>query len=171
MDRFDSPRQRFRWPLAILGAIFIVLGLWAFSRPGGAISGIVWAFALGILFKGVMDIAVWYDMGKAGVKRPTYVLLTGILDILFAILLFANSLLSTLFIAYLFAAWFLVDSIASIAAADFSLHRTFNIVMGILGIIVGIAMLFNPLYSVITLAYLVAAYLLIFGVILLTRAF
>jgi uncharacterized membrane protein HdeD (DUF308 family) len=43
--------------------------------------------------------------------------------------------------------------------------------MGILGIIVGIAMLFNPLYSVITLAYLVAAYLLIFGVILLTRAF
>jgi uncharacterized membrane protein HdeD (DUF308 family) len=98
MDRFDSPRQRFRWPLAILGAIFIVLGLWAFSRPGGAISGIVWAFALGILFKGVMDIAVWYDMGKAGVKRPTYVLLTGILDILFAILLFANSLLSTLFI-------------------------------------------------------------------------
>lgn len=171
MDRFDSPRQWFRWPLAILGAIFIVLGLWAFSRPGVAFYGIVWAFALGVLFKGVMDIAVWYDMGQAGAKRPTYVLLTGILDILFAILLFANGIFSKLFVAYLFAAWFLVDSIASIAAADFSLHRTFNIVMGILGIIVGIMMLINPFYSIFTLAYLVAAYLLIFGVILLTRAF
>lgn len=171
MERFESPRKHFRWPLAILGVLFILLGIWAMMSPGGALRGIVWAFALGVLFKGIMDIAVWYDMGKAGIDRPTYVLLTGILDILFAILLFANSMFSVIFLSYLFAIWFLVDSIASIAAADFSLHRTFNIVMAVLGIIVGIMMLFNPLVSLFTLAYLVAAYLVIFGVIFLARAF
>jgi uncharacterized membrane protein HdeD (DUF308 family) len=43
--------------------------------------------------------------------------------------------------------------------------------MGIIGIIIGFAMLFNPLYSVVTLAYLVASYLIIFGALLLGRAF
>lgn len=171
MDRFESPRKHFRLPLALLGIVFIVLGIWAFTKPGNALFGIVWAFAIGSLLKGIMDIVVWYDMGKAGVARPPYILPTGILDILLGLLLFANGKFGVLFTAYLFAFWFLLDSIMSIAAADFSLHRGFNIVMGIIGIIIGFAMLFNPLYSVVTLAYLVASYLIIFGALLLGRAF
>ena len=95
--------------------------------------------------------------------------MSGVLYIIVGILFLYSYYAGGLTIAYLFAFWFLFDSISGIV---FSWHMravsTFffwvNIILNILGLFIAISLMFNPALSALTLIWLVSFWLLIFGI-------
>ncbi|KRM71657.1 HdeD family acid-resistance protein [Lacticaseibacillus brantae] len=164
-------RSHFRWPSLILGIIFIGLGIWSLMRPGAAIKGIVWIIALAMLLSGIFSLIAYFDVRSVIGQNHWASLLSGVLDIVLAILVFMNLNGSFLFLGYIFAFWFLFDSITAIEFGSFFPRSGLNMFLAILGILAGIAMLFNPILGAITVVYLLAFYLFLFGILLLVRAF
>ena len=167
----DRIRSHFRWPSLILGIIFVGLGIWSLTRPGSAIKGIVWVIALAMLLSGILSLMSYFDVRSLLGRNNWSALVTGILDIVLAILVFMNLNGSFLFLGYIFAFWFLFDSITAIEFGSFVPHSGFNMVLAILGILAGIIMLFNPILGALTVVYLLAFYLFLFGILLIARAF
>lgn len=75
----------------------------------------------------------------------------------------------SLTIAYLFAIWFFVDSVVGIVFSwhlrDFSTgYFIFNLILNILSLIIAICLIFNPVLAALSLIWLVAFWLLVFGI-------
>ena len=91
------------------------------------------------------------------------------LDIIVGILFLYSYDAGGLTIAYLFAFWFLFDSISGIIFSwNMRKVSTFffwiNIILNILGLLIAISLMFNPALSALTLIWLVSFGLLIFGI-------
>ena len=70
---------------------------------------------------------------------------------------------------YIFAIWFIMDSIGELIVSDVfkslsSGYYWFKIIMNVLGLILGIMMLFNPIISALTISFLVGLYFLTAGI-------
>lgn len=70
---------------------------------------------------------------------------------------------------YIFAIWFIIDSIGELLIADVfkavsRRYYWFKVVMNVLGLILGIMMLFNPIVSALTISFLVGLYFLTSGI-------
>ena len=170
--QFEGTRKKFRWVSFIFGLIMAILGIIVFMHPAKFALTVTWIFSIGILVNGILSFIFWYDIGRDGYPRPTILLLDAILDVILAILIFASSGPSKfIMLGYMFAFWFIFDSATSLSMASLSFHPGFNMVLGILGLIMGIIMLFTPMIGALTVAYIAGAYLIIFGIMLISRAF
>ena len=73
-------------------------------------------------------------------------------------------------IAILVAIWFIVDSVIGIVFAwhlrffETGWYFFFNLLLNILGLVVGVMLLFRPVIAVMSTVYLIAIYLMIFGI-------
>ncbi|MZM07541.1 hypothetical protein GT958_09365, partial [Bifidobacterium pseudocatenulatum] len=75
-----------------------------------------------------------------------------------------------------FAVWFIADSVFALLAADLAKgvsngYYWFTVIVNILGIILGIMLLFNPISSALTLSFLVGFYFMLFGITHIVYAF
>ena len=165
----EEIQRRFRWPAFILGILFVILGIWGLFQPQKAISGIVWLIGFSLLLSGVLDIALFF--GFRGGIHGGITLASGILNVIVAILIFSNTSSGVLFLGYLFAFGFIFDSINAIQLSTLSFHPGFNTVIGVLGLVAGILLLFNPLFSSVFAVYIILFYLILFGALLIARAF
>ncbi len=103
-------------------------------------------------------------------------MILGIFDLLIGVFLLFNTNAGLLALPYIFAIWFIVDSIMGLVGADIykvngSSYYWFILIVNIIGIIVGIMLLFNPIVSAFTLAFLVGFYLMMIGISLIAYAF
>lgn len=73
-------------------------------------------------------------------------------------------------IAILVAFWFIVDSVIGIIFAwhlrffETGWYFFFNLLLNILGLVVGVMLLLRPVIAVLSTVYLIAIYLMIFGI-------
>lgn len=176
MNNFEDTRKKFRWPSFIIGILFVILSIWAFMNPGHAAFATIWVLVIGMLIYGIFQIFLWYDIGKSGLTRPGMLLFSAILDIILSILIiiaFSNGLsdMAILIIGYMFAFEFIADSISSISMSNLSFHSGANRVLGVLGLILGVILLFNPFIGTFAAVFMIAIYLMVFGILLITRAF
>lgn len=171
MIDFETPRRHFRWPSLIIGILFILGGIGTLMHPGSAVKGIVWIIALLMLISGIVTLGVFFDIRRASGRTHWSSLVTGILDIILAIMVFSNMQGSFIFLGYLFAFWFLFDNITALQLSGLTLHSGFNTFMAVLGLIAGVVMLFTPVLGTLVAVYLLAFYLFLFGILLLARAF
>ncbi len=77
---------------------------------------------------------------------------------------------------FVFAVWFIADSVFALLAADLAKgvsngYYWFTVIVNILGIILGIMLLFNPISSALTLSFLVGFYFMLFGITHIVYAF
>ena len=112
----DQPAGQSRWPLIILGVLGLVAGLIILWEPAlGAITLTtiiaVWAVVGGILTI-ISAIRV-----RAEIDNEWWLVLSGILAIIFGILVFTNVLAGILTIAWVFGIFAIVVSALSIALA------------------------------------------------------
>lgn len=170
-DRYEGTRKKFRWVSLFFGIIMAFLGIIVFMNPAQFALTITWIFSIGILCNGILSFIFWYDMGKTGLPRPFILLLDAILDIILAVMVFASSgPAKFVMLGYMFAFWFILDSATSLSMASISLHPGFNTVMGILGLVLGVIMLFTPVIGAVTVAYLAGTFLFVLGIMLISRA-
>ena len=147
------------WGSLVLGILFVLTALISFQNPAGNLIAIVMVFAIFAIIKGIFEIFVRNRMKE----------LLGIIDILIGVYLLFNLNIGVAVLPFVFAIWFLFDSIFGLFTLDFAKRVStgyfwFTLIVDVLGIILGVMLLFNPLSSALTLSFLVGFYFMMFGI-------
>jgi uncharacterized membrane protein HdeD (DUF308 family) len=159
----------FDWPLFLSGIIFLIAGLFLVAQPSASLVSIVLIFGIMAIVQGISWLGNFFHYRDYVNGISFFVIIAGVLDILIGIIFITKIYVGAIVIAYVFATWFLIDSIIGIVVA--SHLRNFgkgyfwvSLILDILGVVVAIMMLFNPLSSLLTMTMLLSIYFIIFGV-------
>ena len=162
------------WALALRGVIAILFGLAAFLRPDIALGALILLFGAYALVDGAFAIVGVFGGTRAGTPR-WLLLLEGVVGILAGLIAFIRPGLTAVALLYLVAAWAIVTGIAEIATA-IRLRQEIRgewalIVGGILSVLFGVLLAVLPGVGILSLIWLIGAYAVVFGVLLLIAAF
>lgn len=168
-------KEKFDIGAFLLGILFIILSIIAFNNPIADLLGLTYYFGFVAIIKGFICI---FDKGAAdrGEKRLRHDVLLGIVDIIIGLLILFNIFTTAVLIVYLFSIWFIVDCVIGLinigrAKRISTAYYWFSLVVNVIGILIGIALFFNPLVSFLTIAFLIGLYFLIMGINYLVLAF
>lgn len=168
--------KRFNWGYLILGILFILIALLSFRDPASNLVAIVLVFAVMAILKGIFELVVRRKMEEFAGQSGVPMIIIGILDIVLGIFLLFNTTVGIIALPIVFAAWFIVDSFGELMVAGAYKNIStgyywFKIIINLLGIVLGILLLFNPLSAALTLAFLVGFYFMMTGITYIVAAF
>ncbi|GBG05397.1 DUF308 domain-containing protein [Lactobacillus rodentium] len=169
MNNFSSSDEHrgFDWGAFIGGVLLIIAGFIVMAYPDRSFRTFVYLFGIISILQGILWIYA-YAKFRDVFSMSWVTILSAIIDIIIGILFLCSNLIGGLTLAILFAIWFLADSIIGII---FSVHLRafstgyfiFSLILSIISLIIAIVLLFNPMLAALTMVYLVAFWLLVFG--------
>lgn len=164
------------WGSLILGILFVLVSLLSFQDPVGNLVAIVVAFAIFAFIKGIFELFVRNRLKELTGYKGKMPLIIGIIDILVGVFFLFNIGAGVAALPFVFAVWFIADSVLALFTADLARgvsegYYWFTIIVNILGILLGIFLLFNPISSALTLSFLVGFYFMLFGITHIVYAF
>lgn len=158
------------WMWMLRGVVAVIFGILALTMPGITFAALVTLFAAFMLVNGVFALGSLL-FRRAGDRPWWSTLLEGILGITVGLLTFALPGLTTLvFITYL-AFWAILSGVFELVSAvrlrkeiegEWALGLA-----GVLSIILGLAFIINPGAGVLTVAWMMGAYALVYGALML----
>ena len=161
------------WMLALRGVLAILFGLVAFVWPGLTFVTLVLIFGAYALLDGIFAlVAAWKARNS---DRWWAFLFEGILGIAAGIIAFIWPGAATFALLYVIAAWAILTGIFEIAAA-IQLRKEIDnewwlALSGVASIIFGVLMAIWPLTGLVVVTWIVGAYAIAFGVMMLLLAF
>jgi uncharacterized membrane protein HdeD (DUF308 family) len=165
---------RYWWLLALRGVAAIIFGILAFAVPGVTLLVLVLLFGIYALIDGVLAIVSAFQQRQEN-DRWWVVLLEGLAGVAAGVvtLLFPDA--ATLFLLILIAVWAIFTGIMETIAA-IRLRREIENewalgVTGVLSVILGVLLLINPGAGALGLIWVIGAYAVIAGVLMLYLAF
>lgn len=169
-------KASFSWGSLLIGILFVIAALFVFRDPTVALVSIAWFIGVVAIIDGIYLIFFRSKLKNLVGYHSTALMVVGILDVLFGIVILFNLGGSIVALPIVFAIWFIADSVvglmtAGVSKAVSSGYYWFTIIINILGIIVGVMLLTNIAASALTLAFLVGFYLMWFGIIRIVDAF
>ena len=141
----------------ILGILLILLGLFTFLHPSSVLGGIAAVYGAIALITGIADIVFYAKMERRTGFGPVVSLVTGILSVI------------AWLVATLFPIWFLAHCISRLAQLPFTRMTSgsaafwFSLVLNILGLVLGVLLLANPVLSILSSGWIIGAYLIALG--------
>src|SRR5699024_4267869 len=141
-----------RWSSLLIGVFFLIIGVFIISFPEENLFAITWLIGILFVINGFIEIFVRRIMKQATQKVSNLLIVLGIINIIIIMLILFNVVISTTFIFYLFAIWFIINAVLSlftITPAEGSNKRfhMVSILLNIIEIILGVILLFNPLIA------------------------
>jgi uncharacterized membrane protein HdeD (DUF308 family) len=162
------------WALAIRGVIAILLGIAAFVWPGLTVLVLVTLFGIFMLLDGVFSVVAAIQ-ARHGLSHWWALLLEGIVGIIAGVLTIALPGLGALVLIYFIAAWALITGILEIIAAirlRDQIQGEWRLALsGALSVVFGVLVAIWPQSGALAIAWLIGAYAILFGVVLLALAF
>jgi uncharacterized membrane protein HdeD (DUF308 family) len=163
------------WLLALRGVCAVLFGILAFVWPGLTLQVIIWLYGAYALIQGVL-LAIAAVTHKEGQGLPWWtLLLEGLLGIGVGIICFVMPEIAAITLVFLIAGWAVMTGILQLIAAirlrkeiegEFWLGLT-----GVLSILFGLLLVFRPGVGLVTVAWLIGGYALVFGIFLIALAF
>lgn len=162
------------WTLLIRGIVAILFGLAALFVPGITLLFIVLLFGAYALIDGIGAVILAFQAHRA-TSNWWIPLLEGIVGIVIGVVTFFWPHITVFILLYLIAIWAILTGITELATAFAvrgitALEWTLGIA-GALSIIFGILLFIFPTGGILALLWLVGIYAIIFGVVLIVRAF
>lgn len=164
------------WWIALLkGAMLIVFGIWILRSPSESIVKLSIVFGILIIVSGLLE--VWLAFSNKQKKLSwEWTLTSGILDILLGAFLVANPEIILLLITFFVSIWLLIRGILSIRLATIVKKEGgsgygFNMVLGILLIILAVVFIWHPEVLGITIAFWTALSFIFLGIFRIVLAF
>jgi uncharacterized membrane protein HdeD (DUF308 family) len=111
-----QPTGQSRWPLLLVGILGIIAGLIVIGNPVIGGLTIVWVIAAWAIVTGILEIVSAIALRKE-IDNEWWLILTGVLAIIFGVLAYANPLAAGSALQTIFAAFAVVAGIFSIALA------------------------------------------------------
>lgn len=165
-----SYNQGFSWWNLILGIIQIILAWMMFNNFGLATVTFVYVLAFGAILNGIFMLAFRSRVNEKTNQSTWSLLIFGIIAIILGVLLLFNTHIGVLAVPMIVSLLMVFESINLINQA-FALRsngRTgwfwFNLIIGIIGIIIGISLVFNPFAAFLAVEILAGIYFLVFGI-------
>ena len=112
----DQPAGQSRWPLLILGVLGLVAGLIILWNPSWAAVTLTYVIAAWAVVGGILTIISALRL-REEIDNEWWLVLSGVLAIIFGILVFTNVLAGILTIAWVFGIFAIVVGILSIVLA------------------------------------------------------
>ena len=169
-DFFFSVKQavKYWWVSPIIGIIAIILGFWCIANPGETLAVLGALFIAGFLASGIFEI-IFAISNKNTLKGWGWTLASGIIDILFGLILLAIPLSTIAALLFFVGFWIMFKSIWSISSS-IELQRNgikgwgWLLAYGILGLILSFVLIVNPIFAATFIIYLLAFALLSYGI-------
>lgn len=161
------------WLLILRGICAVLFGILAFIWPGITLASLVLLFGAYALANGVLAIAMAFKAPKAGPGKGSTVIL-GLLSIGAAVITIFYPGITTLSLVFIIAAWAMVTGAFEVAAG-IALRKLMSgswvlVISGVLSVIFGVLLVAMPAAGALSLVWLIGAYALVFGVLLLASA-
>ena len=160
------------WALALRGALAVLFGIAAFAAPGLTVAFLIALFGVYALIDGVLAIV-------AGVKAAEHherfgsLLLRGIAGIAAGVVAFILPGPTAVIVTLMIGVWAIVTGALEIVAAV-HLHRAHGewllLLNGVLSVVFGLLLVIVPGLGILTLVWIIGAYAIIFGTIMLVLA-
>lgn len=172
----ETRKHGISWGSLILGILFIIASLLSFQDPAGNLVAIIMVFAIFAIIKGIFEIFVRNKLKELTGYKAYAPIVLGIIDIVIGVFFLFNLNIGIAVLPFVFAIWFIVDSIFGLFTLDLAKtvstgYMWFVIIIDVLGIILGIILLVNPVSSALTLSFLVGFYFMLFGIAEIVYAF
>lgn len=162
------------WMLALRGLVAIIFGVLAFVLPGMTLLTLVFLFGAYAIVNGVLALIHAYSAPK-GYPRFGALIFTGLISIAAGVLAFVWPGITALSLVLLIGAWALVNGIFEIATAirlrRVIEHEWLLALAGVLSVLLGLALLFQPGVGALALVWWIGAFAIAFGVLLVVLSF
>lgn len=161
----------------ILGFAFLMLGIFTFVNPGSAMSTVVYVYGFAAIMGGAAGIVFYAAARHRAGFGPVSCLISGIFNILLGILLVSNVWVGRFALSFLFSFWLIF--LCGLRLCSLGFIRLFagngeywlTLVINVLGLLLGFFLLVNPVSSLLTMAVMIACYLVFGGVEMIVFAF
>lgn len=169
-------QESFNWGSLVIGILYLIIAVYSFRNPTASLLTVVYLFGFGAIMKGIYEIVIHRRVQNITDQASSGLLILGIIDIILGLIIAFNVLGGIIALPYIFAVWFIIDAIGSIVTAghlkEYSNTRYWlTIIIGVLGIIVGISLMLNPLTAYAVISMLVGLFFLINGISHVIQAF
>lgn len=169
---YDFPRNRtrgFDWGLFLVGTVSVILSIFMFRNPGRGLRGMIIVIAVLAILQGIVWISIYVNLRR--VFSPSWTaIIPGIFDIVIGLLFLFNNQIGAMTISILVSVWFIIDSIIGIVCSwylriiETGWQFFFSVLLNIATLVLGVLLLCQPIIAGLSVVYLVACYLLIFGI-------
>lgn len=161
------------WTFLVRGIVAIILAAFAFFEPGATASALVYVFAAYFIISGI--VSFFGGVSFTGTGSWWSLAILGILQVILGILMLTQPLAGPLALAYLFALWMVMTGAVEISSA-MAVRALINnefwwVLLGIVTIVLGFYIIWNPAIGLLGLVYTVGIYALIAGIALCALAF
>lgn len=165
--------SRHWWMLLLRGLIAIAFGLLAWFQPAISLTALVLLFGVYALTDGILG--VWFALaGRKEHERWRMLLLWGILGITAGVLTFMAPGITALVLLIYIAIWAIATGVIQVVTA-IRLRKEISgewllVLGGLASIVFGVLLMVQPGVGALALLWLIAAYAVIFGIILVVLA-
>jgi uncharacterized membrane protein HdeD (DUF308 family) len=161
------------WLVVLRGVLAILFGVAAFLWPNVTVVVLVLMFGAYALIDGIFAIIAALTHRES--HSWGWLLVEGLVGVAAGVITFAWPEITTVALLYLIAAWALITGIFEIVAAIRLRHEIDNewalALGGLISVALGVLMVLWPAASVLALVWLIAAYAITFGVLLIVLGF
>ncbi|GAX36696.1 HdeD family acid-resistance protein [Nodularia sp. NIES-3585] len=172
--RMGTRLARNWWTVALRGAISIIFGLAALFWPDITLTALVFIFAAFVLVSGVLLAIAAFRDGLTH-THGWLMLLEGAIGIAIGIMAFIWPGITALVLLYLIAGWAIVTGVLEIIAAIQIRKEIENewllALAGIASVLFGLLLIVWPIAGALAILWIIAAYAIVFGILLLILAF
>jgi len=161
------------WTLALRGILAIIFGLAALLWPGITLTALVFFFAAFALGGGILLAIAGFKDHLTNIHGWLLVI-EGAIGVAVGVMAFIWPAITALVILYLIAAWAIITGIFEIIAASSLRQEIENewllIAAGIASLVFGILLIIWPVAGALAILWIIAAYAIVFGVLMLLLA-
>src|SRR5919106_5390344 len=162
------------WLVVLRGVLAILFGITAFVWPQVTLVILVWMFGIYALVDGLVSVGTGLSRSKDSPRWWAF-LVEGLVSIVAAVIALIWPGLATLAIVLLIAGWAVLTGILEIIAAIRLTHEINNewllALGGIISIVLGVFLFLQPFAGGVAIVWTIAAYAIIFGVLLIALGF
>lgn len=159
------------WTLALRGLAAVVFGVLAFIWPGVTVTILVLFFGAYVLWDGIFALVAAFR--TEGRRWP--LVLEGLVGVLAGLIAFFWPGAATLGLLLLIGAWAVVTGIFEIIAAvrlrEEIEGEWLMMISGVLSVLFGLALFIWPAAGVLAVTWMIAAYAILFGILLIVLGF
>lgn len=176
---FNSFREntgKFSFKRLVLGIFFMIVGVFALRNPKDTLSVIAVYLGIAAVIKGIVYIFLNFKMKREKGSNSPSIIFIAIFDILVGITFFVNPTFIGKFLTYVLAIWFIMDCIGGLSTLYLAKkvsqsYFIFKIIANVLGIVLGIMVIYEPMRLGMLVTTVVGIYFVIFGVTNVIEAF
>lgn len=173
---FNRTQMGFDWGEFITGIALLIGSVVMWRNPGATMLTLSFIFAIIAIIRGVATLAAFPKLHQLTGGLAWVSGLAGVLDLIVGVLFLFNLQSAVIAVAYLFAIWFLVDSVANVLNAGHLRQAgtgwfIINLLLDIVSIFIGLLFVMQPVISAVGMVTLLSLFFAVWGINAIITAF